>query len=462
MTPRAGSQPQPPEALARPARADLRILHVTRELGDEARFGLGRSVQQLIDGQRRLGALAEKLCADDLAPDELQQATARADRWRRRTPASLQGLWPLISRAMAVGELAARRVHQSHRTPAEPGPPGRPSIGPSFGPPTEPPTQPITHVHCHDAVVAASLRRGLAAANLHRAVGWGVTLHGFDSVGRSLHEQFTPLPAWLRARLWWGERRTLAAADWVIALTQRGADRVTARLHLHRAAHWHVVPHARPAWTLPDRQSSRRALGLADDEHCLLAVGQLVPGKRFDWIVRAMGSAPPGWRLVLLGAGERAPLEQLAKSAGIAAPLIAVSDRPALYYAAADAYASASATESFGLANLEALHAGLPALCTAVGGVPEVVGDAALLVDDDFKKFSHALGELLNNADLQRTLVHRAAMRLADWPDIDAIAARHLAICAGNTAHTPTDLAASPGPTAMPNPPPSPTSGPSP
>lgn len=377
----------------------MKILHVTRELGSESRFGLGRSVQQLIDGQRGLGLDVSKLCADQLGEKDLRQAAQRAAAWGRWTLSDGLPIWPVVSQAMAVGELAATLVRTEH----------------------------FTHVHCHDAVVAAGLCRGLGA---HR-VRWGVTLHGFDTVGESLHSHFTALPAWLR---WWlrrAERNTLGSADWVIALTRLGANQIEGRLRTSTAARWHVVPHARPDWTPPDRESARAALGWTADQQYLLAVGQLVPSKRFDWIIRAMKAAAPGWRLVLLGEGDSAHCVELAASVGIERPLITVTDTPAPFFAAADVYASASATESFGMANLEALHAGLPALCTAVGGVPEVLGDGAMLAPDSEPLFAEHLARLLADEGLQRAMRLRAAKWMRLWPSITDIAERHRAIYTG-------------------------------
>lgn len=378
----------------------MKVLHVTRLRGVESRFGLGRSVQQLIDGQRASGLDVTQLSADDLDPERLRRAMHRARAWGSNTASGQLPVWPIISQAMAVGELAAAFARANG----------------------------ITHVHCHDAVIATALRRSLG----RQAVRWGVTLHGFDTVAQSLHRYVTTLPPWLR---WWllhSERQTLCAAHWVIALTSLGCAQVARQLRTVTTRHWHVVPHARPDWPVPDRRLARAELGWDARQRYLLAVGQLVPSKRFDWIIRAMPSAPPGWRLVLLGDGDRVHCERLAATLGIPPPEIVVTDTPAGYFAAADAYASASAIESFGMANLEALHAGLPALCTAVGGVPEVVGDGAILVADSEPEFAAHLVQLLSDEPLQRTMHNRATERICRWPAITAIAERHLSIYAGD------------------------------
>src|SRR6185369_7940363 len=121
------------------------------------------------------------------------------------------------------------------------------------------------------------------------------------------------------------------------------------------------------------------------------------PLKCFDRIVRACAAqGDPRIRLVLLGTGDSAGLQSLAHDAGFGAQLrIDATDDVAPYFHAADIYLSASSTESFGMANLEALCAGLPAICSAVGGVPEVVGDGAWLLPNDVETLARALGALV-------------------------------------------------------------------
>jgi glycosyltransferase involved in cell wall biosynthesis len=162
----------------------------------------------------------------------------------------------------------------------------------------------------------------------------------------------------------------------------------------------------------------------------VLGVGRLAPLKCFDRLIDACADqALPSLRLVLLGGGDPAPFMAQAEARGFAKQLtITTVEDVTPYLHGADIYASASSTESFGLANLEALCAGLPAVCSAVGGVPEVMGDGAWLVPNGVTSISGALRALIADPALRRSWRERALARAAQWPTHEEIAEKYLAI----------------------------------
>ena len=211
------------------------------------------------------------------------------------------------------------------------------------------------------------------------------------------------------------ERQVLERADWGVFLTQLGASNAARGLALlpEPPTSWHVVPHAKRPWQLPSREAARRQLGWATVTRVLLCVGQIVPGKPMDWVLRAMQGAPELWHLVILGDGDALGLQTLARDLGLAPPTILATDDPRPYFAAADAFTSASAMEAFPMAHIEALQSGLAVACTAVGGVPELVGDAACLLPDEPTTYAEGLRRFLAD-DCLRQRYATAALRQAE------------------------------------------------
>jgi glycosyltransferase involved in cell wall biosynthesis len=121
----------------------------------------------------------------------------------------------------------------------------------------------------------------------------------------------------------------------------------------------------------------------------ILHLGTIKPRKNLARLVRAFASArlPADTQLVLggmttFGAG---PVEQAIAATGVASRVrrlayVPDADLPALYSGAACA-AIVSVYEGFGMPALEALACGAPLVASNRGSLPEIVGDAALVVD---------------------------------------------------------------------------------
>jgi glycosyltransferase involved in cell wall biosynthesis len=72
--------------------------------------------------------------------------------------------------------------------------------------------------------------------------------------------------------------------------------------------------------------------------------------------------------------------------------------------------------EGFGLPPLEAMAVGVPVVATAVGALPEVVGDAADLVPpDDDAALAAALARVLEDGDHRDALIARGRERVTRY-----------------------------------------------
>jgi glycosyltransferase involved in cell wall biosynthesis len=119
------------------------------------------------------------------------------------------------------------------------------------------------------------------------------------------------------------------------------------------------------------------------DAHVLLAVCRLEPQKGVDTAITALPQLP-GAHLVVLGEGpERARLESLARTLRVPVYLPGRVPDVAAWLRRADVLVHPVRWEGFGLAVLEAMLAGLPVVASNVSSLPELVGDAGILVPPD-------------------------------------------------------------------------------
>jgi glycosyltransferase involved in cell wall biosynthesis len=112
----------------------------------------------------------------------------------------------------------------------------------------------------------------------------------------------------------------------------------------------------------------------------LLCVCRLDPQKGVDVAIRAVRELPDAW-LVVLGEGpQRAELEALA---GERVYMPGRVPDVAAWLRRADVLVHPVRWEGFGLAVLEAMLAGVPVVASNVSSLPELLGDAGLLVPPD-------------------------------------------------------------------------------
>ncbi len=90
----------------------------------------------------------------------------------------------------------------------------------------------------------------------------------------------------------------------------------------------------------------------------------------------------------------------------------------ALFYSRADVFVYPSHYEGFGLPVLEAMTLGAPVVASNTSSIPEVAGDAALLVDpNDFMQIAEAILRLISDRQLRQDLINKGKARasLFSW-----------------------------------------------
>jgi glycosyltransferase involved in cell wall biosynthesis len=166
---------------------------------------------------------------------------------------------------------------------------------------------------------------------------------------------------------------------------------------------------------------------------CLIgSAGRLVPEKNYPLLLAAAAPlvANGSARLAIAGDGPEGPA--LRASAPEVSWLGIRHDIPALL-SAFDIFALSSATEGLPIAVIEAMAAGLPILCTAVGGLPKVVrhGETGLLAPaGDREAYSRLLGELVGDAARRSALGDAARADVARRFSLDRVVDDYLALYA--------------------------------
>jgi glycosyltransferase involved in cell wall biosynthesis len=165
-----------------------------------------------------------------------------------------------------------------------------------------------------------------------------------------------------------------------------------------------VVPYGVDARYRPagDRDALRRRLGLS--RPAVLIVGHTQPYMNVEGALRAAAAARAGvdFEIIKIGAPLTVAQGALAAGAGLRDHVrelgIIDDDRLADWYAAADALLYLPALSGFGLPVLEAMASGLPVVASDTGGVVEVAGRAAVLVDPrDAAGTGRALASILGD-----------------------------------------------------------------
>jgi glycosyltransferase involved in cell wall biosynthesis len=174
----------------------------------------------------------------------------------------------------------------------------------------------------------------------------------------------------------------------------------------------------------PARTQQTDRAGVPDGPPTVLFVGRLAPHKRQDEVIRAFAlyrrHRAPDARLVLVGDPITPAYAELLRGLGDALAPGAVTIESGLTanalgdrYREAHAFVCLSEHEGFCIPVLEAFHFGLPVIARPAGAIPEVVGEAALLVEDgDLAVVAELLHLALSDPQLRRELRRRGEARL--------------------------------------------------
>lgn len=227
-----------------------------------------------------------------------------------------------------------------------------------------------------------------------------------------------------RLYLEWGTRYSARASRLVIADSRATRDDLARMYGVPEDRIRVAYPGIRPGLApVDDRAAIDRVLDrYGISRPYLLYVGTLQPRKNLLRLMDAFATLPGQHALVL--AGKKgwlySDILRRAEALGVGHRVIFTGyvpddDLPALL-SGAEVFVFPSLYEGFGLPVLEALACGIPVVCSDTSSLPEVAGDAALLVSPtDTEALAAAISRVLADADLRQALVVRGREQAAQF-----------------------------------------------
>jgi glycosyltransferase involved in cell wall biosynthesis len=217
-----------------------------------------------------------------------------------------------------------------------------------------------------------------------------------------------------RARF--AEQARLAAerSDAIITVSHFTAKHVETLLAVE-PARIHVIPHG---VHLPET--------IADEsqrENLVLFAGVIQKRKNVARLVNAFSQMPSGWRLILAGATEGYGAQEELRAVQFSPRRADIEARGHIsraeldgLYQRARIFAFPSLDEGFGMPVLEAMAHGVPVVTSQISAMPEVAGDAALLVDPlDVEQIGSALRRIASDSQLRADLAMKGRERAREF-----------------------------------------------
>jgi glycosyltransferase involved in cell wall biosynthesis len=215
--------------------------------------------------------------------------------------------------------------------------------------------------------------------------------------------------------------RSMRRADAIVAVSENTARDVAELFDVEpgrlEVVHEGVSPRYRPV-PVEALEATRARFRLPP--RFVLFVSTIEPRKNLVTLIEAWSRMRERLPLVVAGSwgwhyeGVRDRLERMGPDLHLVGPVPA-GDLPALYNLAA-CLAHPAWYEGFGLTPLEAMACGTPVVVSSASSLPEVVGDAGLLVDPaDVEGWTEALDRVSSDADLHADLRRRGILRAAEF-----------------------------------------------
>lgn len=255
-------------------------------------------------------------------------------------------------------------------------------------------------LHVHYAIphsVSAHLARAMLTS---RRLPFVTTLHGTDITLVGADRSYLPIT-----------RFSIEQSDGITAISEYLRQITQREFKVTRPVE--VIPNFVNCDVFqPADGESRRSEFATDDERILVHLSNFRPVKRVPDVVEIFELVRKEIRakLLMIGDGpERTTAEWMIRDKGLADDVVFLGKQNQVQEIlnCADVLLLPSDLESFGLAALEGMACGVPAVCSKVGGVPEVITDGVegyLVAPRDVKTMAARALDILSSPDRRETM----------------------------------------------------------
>ncbi len=268
-------------------------------------------------------------------------------------------------------------------------------------------SEPLDLLHVHYAIphsVSAYLARAMLRP---RRVPFVTTLHGTDITLVGIDRSYLPIT-----------RFSIEESNAVTAISEYLRQMTLKEFDVHRPIE--MIPNFVNCDVFqPAKGNSRREEFAPGNEKVLVHLSNFRPVKRVPDVIEifALVRKEIPAKLLMIGDGpDRATAEWMVHQNGLASAVTFLGKQSQVQELlnCADLMLLPSDLESFGLAVLEAMACGVPAVCSRVGGVPEVVSDGVegyLVTPRDIKTMAARALEILTDPGRQERMGKAARER---------------------------------------------------
>ena len=227
-----------------------------------------------------------------------------------------------------------------------------------------------------------------------------------------------------RSPFWKANINGLKKADRIITVSSFSKNEIINHLK-YPADRIHVIPNAVDHsiyYKNPDKTILNR-LNIARDDPLILYVGSEEPRQNVDKLIKAFAKLKnkiPNAKIIKIGdsnlLGTREKLFKLINELNLQKDVIFAGSVPEKelpqWYNAADLLVYPCDYAGFGLPPLEAMACGTPVITSNTTSLPEVVGDAGIMIDPaDINKLSQEIYSVLTDKDLQKDMSKKGLKR---------------------------------------------------